>query len=263
MGSNQATSGCVKDMSFKNYIQNVQLNKLFRKLNAPNPELLAEEVKYFTTEEAEKRDKILLDYLGENGINQIVNIIYEFLFASPRLSVNAKVLDVGAGTGFFTVRLYDRVRRRFPKVKFYAVDATPAMLMSIEKKRISITLFVGLAENIKGSVKEARRYFDIPYRFDAVFSTLMLHHSIQPEKVFQSIKEVLKSKGKAIIVDLCKHNFEEFKKEMGDIHLGFDLEGISEMATKHFSRIKIEKIGGIRCECSGRSTEIFAAFLEK
>jgi len=78
MGSNQATSGCVKDMSFKNYIQNVQLNKLFRKLNAPNPELLAEEVKHFTTEEAEKRDKILLDYLGENGINQIVNIILNF-----------------------------------------------------------------------------------------------------------------------------------------------------------------------------------------
>jgi len=38
--------------------------------------------------------------------------------------------------------------------------------------------------------------------------TLMLHHSIEPEKVFQSIKEILKSKGKAIIVDLCKHSFE-------------------------------------------------------
>jgi len=250
-------------MSFKNYVQNLQLEQLFRKLNALNPALLAKEVKYFTTTEAEERDKIVLGYLGENGINQIINTIHEFLFAPPRLQANANVLDIGAGTGFFTVRLYDRVRRRFPKVNFYAMDATPAMLMSLEKKRVGITLFVGLAENIEGSVKEARRYFDIPFRFDAVFSTLMLHHSIKPEKVFQSIKEVLKSKGKAIIVDLCKHNFEEFKKEMGDIHLGFDLESINEMATKHFSRIKIEKIGGIRCECSGRSTEIFAAFLEK
>jgi hypothetical protein len=89
-------------MSFRNYIQNVRLNQLFRKLNAPNPELLAKEVRYFTTEKAEKRDQILLDYLGENGINQIVNIIYEFLFAPPRLPVNAKVLDVGAGAQAFS-----------------------------------------------------------------------------------------------------------------------------------------------------------------
>jgi hypothetical protein len=44
-------------MSFRNYIQNVQLNQLFRKLNAPNPELLAKEVRYFTIEEAEKETK--------------------------------------------------------------------------------------------------------------------------------------------------------------------------------------------------------------
>jgi ubiquinone/menaquinone biosynthesis C-methylase UbiE len=185
------------------------------------------------------------------------------LFAPPGLPVNAKVLDVGAGTGLFTIKVYNRVRQLFPKVSFYAMDATPAMLMALERKSVDITMFVGLAENIKGSVKEARKYFDIPFRFDAVFSTLMLHHSIEPEKVFQSIKEILKSKGKAIIVDLCKHSFEEVKTEMGDIHLGFDLESINKMATKHFSRIKIEKIGGIRCECSGRSIEIFAAFLEK
>jgi SAM-dependent methyltransferase len=250
-------------MSFKNYVQNLQLEQLFRRLNASNPALLAKEVKYFTINEAEERDKIVLGYLREEGTNQIIKAIYEFLFEPPKLPVNAKILDVGAGTGFFTVRLYDRVRQLFPKVRFYAMDATPAMLMSLEKKNVGITLFVGLAENIRGSIKEARKYFDIPFRFDAVFSTLMLHHSIEPEKVLQSIKEVLKNRGKAIIIDLCKHSFEEFRTEMGDIHLGFDLGSIKEMTTKHFSRIKIEKIGGIRCECSGRSTEIFAAFLEK
>jgi len=56
---------------------------------------------------------------------------------------------------------------------------------------------------------------------------------------------------------------KNLEQRWGDIHLGFDLESIREMATKHFSIIKIEKIGGIHCECSGRSIEIFAAFLEK
>ncbi|MDW8048524.1 MAG: class I SAM-dependent methyltransferase [Nitrososphaerota archaeon] len=249
-------------MAFENYFQNLQLEQLFRKLNAPNPELLAKEVQYFTAEEAEKRDKIILDYFGENGVNKIVNTIYEFLFTTPSPPQDAKVLDVGAGSGFFTVKLYNRFRQTLHNVQFYAMDATPAMLNSLRKKSDEITPFVGIAENIKGSITEARKYFNIPLRFDAAYSTLMLHHSAEPAKVFQSIKEILKRKGRAIIIDLYKHNFEEFKKELGDIHLGFDVKSINEMACEHFSKVKIEKIGGICCDCSGRSAEIFATFLE-
>ncbi|MEM2910872.1 MAG: methyltransferase domain-containing protein, partial [Candidatus Bathyarchaeia archaeon] len=99
-------------------------------------------------------------------------------------------------------------------------------------------------------------------KFDLVFSTLMLHHSAEPRKVFQSIKEILKRRGKAIVVDLCKHEFEEFKTELGDIHLGFDMESINEMAQRYFSRFEIKKIGDLCCECSGRAAEIFAVFLQ-
>jgi SAM-dependent methyltransferase len=87
-----------------------------------------------------------------------------------------------------------------------------AMLISLEEKRAEIISFIGVAENIKGSVEEARKYFNIPSKFDAIFSTLMLHHSTKPEKVFRSINEVLKNRGKAIIVDLCKHNFESLEQ---------------------------------------------------
>jgi hypothetical protein len=45
------------------------------------------------------------------------------------------------------------------------MDATPAMLMSLENKSVKITPFIGLAENIKGSIKEAKKYFDIPLEF--------------------------------------------------------------------------------------------------
>lgn len=266
MESNRNRRQPAKPVSFKEYIENLNLEKLFRKLKAPNPSLLAKEVNYFTTREADDRDKILFGYFGENGINRITNLICEFLFSSPRLPTKAKVLDVGAGTGFFTVNIYDRVREKLPEVCFYAIDAAPAMLTSLDEKikerRSKITPFVGIAENIKGSVEEARKYFNVPRKFDAVFSTLMLHHSIEPEKVFKSIKEVLKKGGKAIIIDLCKHGFEEFKTEMGDVHLGFDLQSIGEMACKYFSEVKIEKVTNICCECSGRSAEVFAAFLK-
>jgi len=239
------------------YLENLQLEDFFKKLGTSNPEILAKEVKHFTTKEAEKRDSIVLNYFGKSGVNRIVNTITDLLLSPPRLPANAKVLDVGAGTGFFSVKIAEKIHSELPKVSFYAMDITPAMLLSLVKKKVNITPFIGIAENIKGSVKEARKHFKIPYKFDAVFSTLMLHHSIHPEKVFKGLTTALKRNGKAIVVDLCEHGFEEFKTDMGDVHLGFKPEKIYEMARKYFSEVKVGKLQGICCERSGRSAEIF------
>jgi 23S rRNA U2552 (ribose-2'-O)-methylase RlmE/FtsJ len=90
----------------------------------------------------------------------------------------------------------------------------------------------------------------------------MLHHSAQPEKVFKSLKHALKKRGKAIVVDLCEHGFEEFKTEMGDVYLGFKPENIYKVARKYFSEVKVDKLPGIRCESSGRSARIFVATMQ-
>lgn len=178
------------------------------------------------------------------------------------LQQNAKVLDVGAGSGFFTAKIVDKIRAKLPGVSFYAMDMTPAMLLSLEKKNAEITPFIGIAENIEGSIKEAREWFNIPSEFDAIFSTLMLHHSIDPERVFKSLKKVLQKDGKAIVADLCEHSFEEFRTEMGDIHLGFDPKKVYEMAHRYFTEVSVDKIPGTSCECSGRAAEIFVAYMQ-
>jgi len=245
----------------ENYVKHVKFEPLLKKLGAFDPETLAKEVEHFTTKEAKQRDKIVINYFGKTGVDRIVNTVAIVLLEPPRLSANANILDVGSGTGSFTVKIAMKIRAKAPKVSFYAMDMTPAMLFSLIEKNANITPFIGIAENIKASAKEARKYFNIPYKFDAVFSTLMLHHSVQPGKVFRSIRTVLKKKGKAIVVDLCKHSFKEFKTEMGDLHLGFRLETVHEMAQKYFSKVKVEKMSGICCECSGHSAEIFVALM--
>jgi ubiquinone/menaquinone biosynthesis C-methylase UbiE len=239
------------------YVKNLDLEQLFNKLGAANPETLSRGVKHFTTKEADKRDSIVLGYFGEKGVNRIVEAITESLLSFPSLRTGSKVLDVGAGSGFFTVKIAEKIRNKIPSVAFYAMDATPAMLLALEKKKVGITPFLGVAENIEASIKEARAYAEIPDKFDAVFSTLMLHHSTKPEKVFESIKKVLEKNGKAIILDLCEHKFAEFKTEMGDVHLGFKLDDVRKMAKAYFSEVEIEKMPGIGCSCSGRSAEIF------
>ncbi|MEM3752811.1 MAG: class I SAM-dependent methyltransferase, partial [Candidatus Bathyarchaeia archaeon] len=176
-----------KGDTFENYIEKLNLEHLFRQLNAPNPESLAKAVKYFTIKEAKSRDKIVLNYFGKDGINRLTDIICKFLLAQPRIPSNANVLDVGAGTGFFTAAICRRIHEELPKVQFYALDATPAMLAALEKRNVGIVPFIGIAENIKDSINEARKFFKIPREFDAAFSTLMLHHSVEPENVFRSI----------------------------------------------------------------------------
>ncbi len=243
--------------SFEEYTRNLNLQQLFKKLGAANPETLAKTVAHFTVKEADKRDAIVLSYFGEEGTNRIVEAITEHLLATPNLRTNSKILDIGAGSGFFTDKIAEKTRKKIPNAAFYAMDATPAMLLTLEKKNADITPFLGIAENIEESITEATPYAEISTTFNAVFSTLMLHHSVKPEKVFKSIRKVLEKNGKAVILDLCEHKFEEFKAEMGDVHLGFKLENIQKMAEKHFHEVKIEKMPGIGCSHSGRQAELF------
>jgi len=245
--------------SFDEYVKNVGLEQLFKKLGAANSETLAKAVQHFTVKEAEKRDKIILGYFGEEGVNRIVEAVTEKLLSAPSLRKGSSVLDVGAGSGFFTAKIAKNINSKIPNVKFFAMDATPAMLISLAKKEPYVTPFLGIAENIQASAKEATAYAEIPEKFDAAFSTLMLHHSVRPAKVFESISEVLTDNGKAVILDLCEHKFAEFKTEMEDVHLGFKLEDIRKKATEYFSKVTIEKMPGIGCTCSGRSAEIFVA----
>jgi ubiquinone/menaquinone biosynthesis C-methylase UbiE len=238
-------------------VKNLDPERLFKKLGAADPETLSRAVQHFTAKEADKRDSIVLGYFGEEGVNRIVEGVTAHLLSPPSLRTGSKVLDVGAGSGFFTAKIAEKIRNTIPSVEFYAMDATPAMLLALEKKKAGITPFLGVAENVEASVKEARAYAEIPEKFDAVFSTLMLHHSIYPEKVFESIQKVLKKNGKAVVLDLCEHKFEEFKTEMGDVHLGFRLDDVRKMAKAHFLKVEIEKMPGLSCSCSGRSAELF------
>jgi len=247
--------------NFEHYLENVDMQKLLEQLAVPNAQLILQEIKHFTEKEAEKRDKILLSYFGEDSINQIVDSICNCLLSTPKLREDAKILDVGAGSGLFTVRVATKLRKQLSKATFYAMDATPIMLKMLTKKTSEIQPFLGIAENITKSTELARKHLTVPEKFDAIFSTLMLHHCTSVEKVFQSMHKALKPHGKVVVVDLCKHPFEEFRKEMGDIHLGFEPKQIEKVAKKLFIEASVEKLPGICCSSSRRCAELFVAYM--
>jgi ubiquinone/menaquinone biosynthesis C-methylase UbiE len=247
--------------TLRDYLKTIHLPNLLTELGAQDPELLAKEIHHFTEKEAKKRDKIILGYFGEKGIKQIVDTVATKLNSQPKLKQTAKILDVGAGSGFFTARIASKLKKQLPNASFYAMDATPAMLLTTARKKEEITPFFGIAENIAGSIRKAKEYATVPGQFDTVFSTLMLHHCTDIDKVFKSIREALKRAGKAVIIDMCIHSFTEFKDEMGDVHLGFDPEQIRKAAEKVFSKVTVEKLPGIYCSSSSRNAELFVATL--
>jgi ubiquinone/menaquinone biosynthesis C-methylase UbiE len=248
--------------SLERYLRETDMNQLLKKLDVPDSKTILETIRHFTLKEAEKRDKILTGYFGEKGISLIVNTISAHLLDSkPKLNPNAKILDVGAGSGLFTVKVADKVKKKLPKASFYAMDATPIMLKMMAEKTPEVQPFLGVAENITKSVQIARRSLNLPLKFDAVFSTLMLHHCTDTGKVFSSMREALTANGKAIVIDLCKHDFVEFREEMGDVHLGFEVTQIKKAAKIVFSHVSVDKLPGICCSSSGRSAELFVAYM--
>jgi ubiquinone/menaquinone biosynthesis C-methylase UbiE len=148
--------------TFEDYLKSIELQELLEELKAPKIETLMKEIKHFTEKEAKRRDKIVLSYFGEDGIERVIHSIVQGLLSPPRLRKNAKVLDVGAGSGFFTTKVADKVRRHLPEAAFYAMDLTPVMLRVLARKTPEITPFLGVAENVRGSVEHARRYINIP-----------------------------------------------------------------------------------------------------
>ena len=105
--------------SFERYLRETDMNRLLKELGVSDSQSLLETIKHFTLKEAEKRDKILAGYFGEKGINLIVNTISANLLDSrPKLKPNAKILDVGAGSGLFTFKVSEKVKKKLPKASF-------------------------------------------------------------------------------------------------------------------------------------------------
>ena len=113
-----------------------------------------------------------------------------------RLKPGESVLDVGCGTGTLAIAARQRVGR---DGKVFGIDASPEMIARAGKKARK----AGIEIEFKNESIE-----ELPFpdgQFDAVLSTVMLHHL--PRKVreagIREIRRVLKPGGRVLIVDFA------------------------------------------------------------
>jgi ubiquinone/menaquinone biosynthesis C-methylase UbiE len=114
-----------------------------------------------------------------------------------RLEAGESVLDVGCGTGSLAMAAKRHVGEQG---QVWGIDASPEMIARATSKTTS----AGLEVFFKTAVAEALPFADAT--FDAVLSTLMLHHL--PRKVRQQclgeVRRVLRPEGRVLVVDFGK-----------------------------------------------------------
>ena len=114
--------------------------------------------------------------------------------ASLNLPPGAKVADIGAGTGYFSVRLAKAV----PQGVVYAQDVEPDMVRYLEKRAGE----EGLTNlrPVQGTGDDPA----LPEPVDVVFLTNVYHHIADRPAYFAKVREGLAPRGRLVIVDFEK-----------------------------------------------------------
>lgn len=108
-----------------------------------------------------------------------------------RLADDAAVADLGAGTGYFSVRL----ARRVPRGKVFAVDIEPKLLEHLTQRAAKANL-----TNVETLLAEASDP-KLPSHLDAVLVVDTYHHISERVPYFERVKQQLKPSGRLVIVD--------------------------------------------------------------
>ena len=125
------------------------------------------------------------------------------------LDPNTVVGDLGCGTGSLSLSLSRHVAH------VHAIDGSPAMLEAA-RQRLQPQANVTLAEGSLEALPLADGVLDV-----AVLM-LVLHHVAEPSRVLKEARRVLRAGGRLLIADMCAHEREEYRAQMGHVWLGFD-----------------------------------------
>lgn len=127
------------------------------------------------------------------------------------LPPNASVADIGAGTGYFSVRLAKAV----PRGTVYAVDIEPSMLEHIRKRAVG--------EGVKNlvTVRASDTSPNLPRPVDVVIIVDTYHHLPSRPTYFRELTKSLTPGGRVAIIDFRKDSPEgppaEFRFEADQI----------------------------------------------
>lgn len=137
------------------------------------------------------------------------------------------VADLACGSGAVSISLAQGVRRVF------AVDQSREMLAAARKKSRGV-------RNIDWKQGELEALPIETSACDAAVMLLALTHLESPERALAEMARILRPGGRAVIVDLLRHDREEFRRRMGQRRSGFAAGELARMLSE-------AGFGGVTC----------------
>ncbi len=122
---------------------------------------------------------------------------------------NWTVADLGCGTGALAMELSRHVGQ------VIGVDNTPAMLDAARER-------IGAVDNIDLRQGDLESLPIEDGECDAAMMVLVLTYLAEPASALVEMARVLRPGGKAVIVDVMRHDREAFRREMGQQNMGYD-----------------------------------------
>jgi ArsR family transcriptional regulator len=126
------------------------------------------------------------------------------------------VADLGCGTGHTAAALAPHVRT------VLGVDQSSAMLRAAEKR----TAEFANVDLRQGSLEALPLDDD---SVDAALLVLALTYVADPRQALREASRILRPGGRVVVVDLLRHDDEDFQRQMGQASLGFGPEALGEM----------------------------------
>ena len=156
----------------------------------------------------------------KNIANSILNEI--------NFNKSMEVMDFGSGTGLLLEKIAPFVK------KITAIDMSSSMNKKLNDKRDSLPCEVDILEVDLSKVK-------LEKKFDAIISSMTLHHIENIEDIFTDFYTMLKENGSIALADLDIEKGDFHTEDTGVYHFGFDRDTIVELAKSvGFKNIKIQ-----------------------
>ncbi len=160
--------------------------------------------------------------------------IADVILKNIKLASNAKVMDFGAGTGLLSYFIAPAVG------EIVAVDNSPSMLDEFRAKQDEFAcdtdvLLLDLTTH------------DIDTKFDAIISSMTIHHVQDIKLILAKFYSMLSSGGYIGIADLDSEDGSFHDDNEGVFHFGFDRDELAKIATEiGFKDIKFETANEIK-----------------
>src|SRR3954447_6425912 len=145
--------------------------------------------------------------------------------AALKVGPGQTVADIGAGSGYYTVRLADAVG---PTGRVFATDIQPEML-ALLRKRLAGRNGGSNVELVQGTPTEST----LPDgAIDLALMVDVYHELAQPQVFLRSLKRALKADGRLVLIEFRKESEwvpirEEHKMSVRDARLELEAEGFT------------------------------------